>query len=60
MEMCNEGDYDFFSLWKTVNPLYYIFPYKISCTLQDVVPVTDNCSYCTVADGYVKYAKHVE
>jgi hypothetical protein len=29
-------------------------------TLQYVVPVVVNCSYCTPDDGYEKYQKHVE
>jgi hypothetical protein len=41
-------------------PLQYIFRYKIPYTLQYVVPVAVNCSYCTADDGYGKYQKHVE
>jgi hypothetical protein len=41
-------------------PIHYIFPYKISYTLQHVEPVAVNYSYCTPADWYGKYRKHVE
>jgi hypothetical protein len=37
-----------------------MFLYKISDTLQYVVPVAGNYSYCTPDDGYGKYPKHVQ
>jgi hypothetical protein len=40
-------------------PLYYICVYKITYTLQYVVPVAVNYSYCTSDYGYGKYPKYV-
>jgi hypothetical protein len=41
-------------------PLQYMFLYKISYTLQYVVAVAVNYNYCTAADGYGNYPKHVQ
>jgi hypothetical protein len=41
-------------------PLHYIILYKISYTLQHIVPVAVDYSYRTPQDEYGNFPKHVE
>jgi hypothetical protein len=43
-----------------IDPLHYIIVYKISYTLQYVVPMAVKYSYCTPDGGYGKCTKHIE